>query len=343
MNIEKEVRYRVSKQQIKTILEKTEPHKEKVEMLDMTFGYQGFNSLACYGFICRIRQKPNKTTLEVKKRIAEGWLEQEIKLNDISEGINYFNLVGMTCYMYLKREREVRKYGNLKIFIDEIEVVGDFIEIEYQDSKEGVKEVDNFLKIVGLEGATEEALYGDIIKKGLTSDEDFSNRFKRGLKRILNKYLNKEKNMKFENFLIEKAKDEGIEKIVVGGIVKNRDNKFLILGRKKDDFMGGIDEIPSGKLEKNETLFEGLIREVKEETNLDVEYIDNYIDYFDYTSGSGKKTRQYNFSVTTKNTDDVQLTEHDYFLWQDIDEVNKNEKITPKTKVTINIASYNNN
>ena len=179
MNIEKEVRYRISRDQIQQILDSTQAYKEKVEMLDMTFGYQGFNSLACYGFICRVRQKPGKTTLEVKKRVPEGWLEQEIKLNDISDGINYFNLVGMTCYMYLKREREVRKYGNLKIFIDEIEVVGDFVEIEYQDSNEGQKEITEFLKLVGLENAPEQPLYGDIIKKGLASDEEFSKQFKK--------------------------------------------------------------------------------------------------------------------------------------------------------------------
>lgn len=343
MNIEKEVRYRVNKNQIKQILENTIPHKEKVEMIDMTFGYNGFDSLSKYGFICRVRQKPNKTTLEVKKKVTEGWLEQEIKLEDISDGINYFNLVGMKCYMYLKRLREVRKVGNLKIFIDEIEVLGDFVEIEYQDSKEGLNEINEFLKLVGLDNENEQDLYGDIIKRDLIENDDFAKKYKKGLARILNKYLNKENNMKFENFLLEKAKEDGIEKIVVGGIIKNSENKFLILGRKKDDFMGGIDEIASGKLEKDETLFEGLIREVKEETNLDVEYIENYIDYFDYVSGSGKKTRQYNFFVTTKNTDDVKLTEHDYFLWQDIDEVNNNEKITPKTKVTINIASYNEN
>ncbi len=149
--------------------------------------------------------------------------------------------------------------------------------------------------------------------------------------------------MKFENLLLEKAKEDGIEKIVVGGIIKNNKNKFLILGRKKDDFMGGIDEIPSGNLEKNESLFQGLIREIKEETNLDVEYIDKFIDYFDYLSGSGKKARQYNFSVVTKNTENIKLTEHDYFLWQDINEVNDNKKITPKTKMSINIASFNEN
>ena len=147
--------------------------------------------------------------------------------------------------------------------------------------------------------------------------------------------------MEFEKFLIEQAKADGIEKMVVGGIIKNDKNEFLILGRKKDDFMGGIDEIPSGNLEHGENLFEGLLREVKEETNLDVKSIGNYINSFDYVSGSGKKARQFNFIVNTKNTNNIQLTEHDYFVWQTIDEVNLNNKITPKTKLTLNISSYN--
>lgn len=146
--------------------------------------------------------------------------------------------------------------------------------------------------------------------------------------------------MKFENYLIEMAKEDGIEKLVVGGIVRNGD-KYLILSRKQDDFMGGIDEIPSGKLEVGETLFEAVIREVKEETNLDVISIDGYIDYFDYLSGSGKKSRQYNFMVSVKDFEDVKLTEHDEFKWQDINECNANKKITPKTLTTINIADFN--
>lgn len=146
--------------------------------------------------------------------------------------------------------------------------------------------------------------------------------------------------MKFENYLIEMAKEDGIEKLVVGGIVRNKD-KYLILSRKQDDFMGGIDEIPSGKLEVGETLFEAVIREVKEETNLDVTSIDGYIDYFDYLSGSGKKSRQYNFMVSVKDFEDVKLTEHDEFKWQDINECNANKKITPKTLTTINIADFN--
>ena len=147
--------------------------------------------------------------------------------------------------------------------------------------------------------------------------------------------------MKFENVLIEKAKEDGIEKLVVGGVIFNDENKCLILGRKADDFMGGIDEIPSGKLEKGEGLFDALIREVKEESNLDVTQIVSYINYFDYLSGSGKKSRQYNFVVKVNNYDDIKLTEHNEFKWQSLDEFNSNNPITSKTLFTLNIAYFN--
>ena len=147
--------------------------------------------------------------------------------------------------------------------------------------------------------------------------------------------------MKFEDLLVELAKEEGIEKLVVGGIVRDNNHRYLILSRKQDDFMGGIDEIPSGKLEVGETLFEALVREVKEETGLDVISIDGYVDSFDYLSSSGKKSRQYNFIVSVKNFDDVNLTEHDQFKWLNINECNANKKITPKTLTTINIADFN--
>lgn len=147
--------------------------------------------------------------------------------------------------------------------------------------------------------------------------------------------------MNFENVLMAKAKEDGIEKLVVGGVVINNENKCLILSRKADDFMGGIDEIPSGKLEKSEGLFDALTREVKEESNLDVTKIVSYIDYFDYLSGSGKKSRQYNFVVKVNNYDDIKLTEHDEFKWQTLDEVNSNKRITPKTLLTLNIAYFN--
>ena len=61
-----------------------------------------------------------------------------------------------------------------------------------------------------------------------------------------------------------------IQKIVLGGvIIKN--NKVLILQRNKDeDIFPNMWELPSGKKEPLETSENSLIREIKEETGLDI-------------------------------------------------------------------------
>ena len=53
MEIEKEVRYCISNEQIEIIKKNTDKYKEKTEMWDITCGYEGFESYSKYGFICR--------------------------------------------------------------------------------------------------------------------------------------------------------------------------------------------------------------------------------------------------------------------------------------------------
>lgn len=134
--------------------------------------------------------------------------------------------------------------------------------------------------------------------------------------------------------LLDQAKKDLIEKIVVGAILV-KEEKILLLERPKDDFMGGIFELPSGNLEKGEHLSEGLIREIKEETGLDIKTIIRYINSFDYLSGSGKKVRQFNFLVELENYEPVILTEHDSFVWVKPENANK-FNITEKVKEVIN-------
>ena len=137
------------------------------------------------------------------------------------------------------------------------------------------------------------------------------------------------------NYLLEKGKKEGIEKNVVGAIIINEDEKILIMTRKSEDFMGGIDELPSGNMEAGENIITALAREVKEETNCDMKEILCYVDSFDYKSGSGKNTRQYNFVIKVKQTDNIILTEHDAYLWQTAEEIVDNPKITNEVKEII--------
>lgn len=137
------------------------------------------------------------------------------------------------------------------------------------------------------------------------------------------------------NYLLEKGKKEGIEKNVVGAIIINEDEKILIMTRKSEDFIGGIDELPSGNMEAGEDIITALAREVKEETNCDMKEILCYVDSFDYKSGSGKNARQYNFVIKVEQTDNIILTEHDAYLWQTAEEIVDNPKITNEVKEII--------
>ena len=137
------------------------------------------------------------------------------------------------------------------------------------------------------------------------------------------------------DYLLKEAKEQGIEKNVVGAIIVNEQGKILILTRKSDDFMGGIDELPSGNMEIGEDIPTALTREVKEETNCELKEILYYVDSFDYKSGSGKNARQYNFAIKVKETDNILLTEHDSYRWHTVEEIINNPKITFEVKETI--------
>ena len=147
--------------------------------------------------------------------------------------------------------------------------------------------------------------------------------------------------MKLYELLIRKGEQEGIVKNVVGAIILSEKNKVLIMSRKTDDFMGGIDELPSGNMEQGENIYDTLIREVKEETNLDIVNVKSYIGSFDYISGSGKKARQYNFVLDVKNTGNIILTEHDEYKWLTIEEIRKSNKINDEVKYILEICYFN--
>lgn len=147
--------------------------------------------------------------------------------------------------------------------------------------------------------------------------------------------------MELYELIIRKGEQEGIIKNAVGAIILNEKNKVLMMSRKTDDFMGGIDELPSGNMEQGENIYDALVREVKEETNLDVVNVKSYIGSFDYISGSGKKARQYNFVLDVKNTENIILTEHDEYNWLTIEEIRKSNKITDEVKYILEICYFN--
>lgn len=176
MELEKEVRYLVSEDEWQKALENSTPYKEKAKMLDITMGHYGRESVAKTGKVFRIRQKGEKITLEIKNRIEGGWQEEAIALDGVEHGMNFLRLAGMEPYLFIDRYREVRRYKGLKVFFDDIKLLGKYIELEYQDSDNAVSEVEEFKKICGI-NSCEQPLYGEIINEKYENDEHFRSEF----------------------------------------------------------------------------------------------------------------------------------------------------------------------
>ncbi len=139
-----------------------------------------------------------------------------------------------------------------------------------------------------------------------------------------------------EKSLVADAKAAGVASFVAGAVIIDK-RAALLLRRPETEFMGGIYELPSGKVEPGETLLGALRREVKEESNLDVTKVLKLLSYFDYESKRGK-TRQFNFLVSVKKPFEVKLTEHDKFAWIKKEEL-ATYKITDSVKEILSLLS----
>jgi 8-oxo-dGTP diphosphatase len=85
--------------------------------------------------------------------------------------------------------------------------------------------------------------------------------------------------------------------VVVTGLVKYKD-KFLIVKRNSSMEMHPNNWIfPGGKVNPGETLFQALKREIKEETNLEINTKTEFISDFTYQRPSGIQTLGFCFLV----------------------------------------------
>ncbi len=141
--LEQEERFEINNEQLIKVLEVTEPYIKNMETLDVSFYENGKNLYDLYKYIIRIRQKGNKTTLEIKKYEDNDstCLEGSINLDSISSAVKFLALLNLQPGLYLKRDREVRKYKSLDIFIDKFDVIGNYVEIEYQNSTNALEEM----------------------------------------------------------------------------------------------------------------------------------------------------------------------------------------------------------
>jgi 8-oxo-dGTP diphosphatase len=120
---------------------------------------------------------------------------------------------------------------------------------------------------------------------------------------------------------------------VVAGIIYNSPTHFLIARRKMHKSHGGFWEFPGGKVEQHESLENALLREIREELNIDV-CIENKLVDFQYEDYN--RYLHFNcFECSTKNSFLI-LTDHDLFVWITLGEL-QNYSLAP---ADVKIASY---
>lgn len=122
--------------------------------------------------------------------------------------------------------------------------------------------------------------------------------------------------------------------VVVTGLVKYKD-KFLIVKRNSNmEMYPNKWSFPGGKVIPGETLFETLKREIKEETNLDIENRKEFISDFSFQRPFGKSTMGFCFLVNAKHNNVKINEEFTDFTWITQNEINNYDLIQPlKTEI----------
>ncbi|MGR6089249.1 NUDIX domain-containing protein [Brevibacterium sp. CSND-B09] len=73
--------------------------------------------------------------------------------------------------------------------------------------------------------------------------------------------------------LRDSAQRDGVEKFVVGAVIHSDGSVLVVTRSELDDFLPGIDELPSGGVEVGESLTAALDRELLEEVGFESEVI----------------------------------------------------------------------
>lgn len=170
---------------------------------------------------------------------------------NIKDAMSLLNAIGYKKIMNIKENDIVYEKEKFEIAVKDIENGDKLIEVETTEDEE----LDSIEKIINKINEFEIPIY---------KDNYFVKKAEIELDKIISKSINKER---------EKS----------CGCIIIKDNKVLLIKQTKGHW-----GFPKGHVEKNETEIETAIREVKEETNLDVEIDANKRYTMEYVTDKGK-------------------------------------------------------
>lgn len=109
---------------------------------------------------------------------------------------------------------------------------------------------------------------------------------------------------------------------VVAAVIRDEEGRILITQRNLKKAQGGLWEFPGGKIEPEETKEHAIVREIKEELDVDIEYKDFLSEkVFEYP----EKTINLIALECKKINGEIRLLEHESYAWVDEKELNDYE------------------
>ena len=117
-----------------------------------------------------------------------------------------------------------------------------------------------------------------------------------------------------------------VQKVVLGGVVFDSGRVLIVQRNDDEEILPNIWELPSGKKDPLENADDALLREIKEETDVDVEIIMPFsvFNYLIEKPGEIRDSTQINYLTKPLAKPVVKLsTEHQAFSWIKKDETDK--------------------
>ena len=109
---------------------------------------------------------------------------------------------------------------------------------------------------------------------------------------------------------------------VVAAVIRDENGRILITQRNLKKAQGGLWEFPGGKIEPEETKEHAIVREIKEELDVDIEYKDYLAEkVFEYP----EKTINLIALECKKINGEIRLLEHEAYAWVNEKELNDYE------------------
>lgn len=147
------------------------------KQVDRVFGHPMFldsrKMIIEGGFSSRLRQIDNKVSLEFKEIVRKsGGIEIKSELKDVNAGLLFLKKLGWEEAFTVSKTRDSYEYNDFEICLDNVDKLGNFIEIErivdsLDEKEKARKDCADLLSAISPSSTIENRKYGDLMQEML--------------------------------------------------------------------------------------------------------------------------------------------------------------------------------